>query len=47
MKIYRILESLIKKIPVNISDSNNNNLFHLILKETKKQEYEQWYSQKS
>ena len=26
-------ESLIKKIPVNVSDNNNNNLFHLILKE--------------
>lgn len=26
-------ESLIKKIPVNISDSNNNNLFHLILRD--------------
>ena len=25
--------SLIKKIPVNVSDSNNNNLFHLILKD--------------
>ena len=26
-------ESLIKKIPVNVSDTNNNNLFHLILKD--------------
>ena len=26
-------ESLIKKIPINISDSNNNNLFHLILRD--------------
>ena len=26
-------ESLIKNIPVNISDKNNNNLFHLILQD--------------